>query len=381
MKKVLFITHDDTRTGAPILLLNLKKAVTIINTDLVVDFLIKNNNNQLITLFQKEGRVINLKDGKRGSLFDRIKQRVIPCSHSKKIEKKLKQIKLNSYDFILSNTITNGDILPIIRKLYKGKIVSYIHELEMASSFFTNNSHIEQLILSTDFYTYPSIAVKEFLKEKYKIDEEKLLYLPYYITGKSQESLKGFSGKDVNCFYVGGCGTTDWRKGIDFFLQVAFTIKKAQLPTPIQFVWKGAEQGLEYERIQYDIKRANLEDTVKIELSGNNMDDFWGSLDLFLLTSREDPFPLVVLEAASYKVPTIAFNGSGGATEFISNDAGKVVPYFNIQEMTDAIITYVNDRDDLANAGNKAFIRMTCEYMNVDYVNIYFNALRSRIIN
>ena len=140
MSKILFISHDDTRTGAPILLLNLKKAITIVNGDIEVDFLIKNCFNQLITSFQDSWLTISLTDGRKRVLLKRIIQRFLPFSKVNEFERK---IKLDTYDFILSNTITNGDILPTIRKIYKGVIVSYIHELEMASSFFTNEYDIK----------------------------------------------------------------------------------------------------------------------------------------------------------------------------------------------------------------------------------------------
>ena len=116
MSKILFISHDDTRTGAPILLLNLKKAITIVNGDIEVDFLIKNCFNQLITSFQDSWLTISLTDGRKRVLLKRIIQRFLPFSKVNEFERK---IKLDTYDFILSNTITNGDILPTIRKIYK----------------------------------------------------------------------------------------------------------------------------------------------------------------------------------------------------------------------------------------------------------------------
>jgi glycosyltransferase involved in cell wall biosynthesis len=379
MSKVLFISHDDTRTGAPILLLNLKKAVTIVNGDIEVNFLIKNCFNQLITSFQDKGYTIRLTDGSKRALLNRIIQRFLPFLKVNEFERKIKKIKLDAYDFILSNTITNGDILPIIRKNYTGVIVSYIHELEMASSFFTHAQDIKQLISNTDYFAYPSIAVKDFLIEKHKISEEKLFYLPYYIPHTSSRLSERVSFTERFTFRIGGCGTTDWRKGIDLFLQVALIIKKELKSTKIKFIWKGAVEGLDYERLLYDIRKAKLEDVITIEKSGSNMDEFWNSLDLFLLTSREDPFPLVVLEAASYKVPTIAFNGAGGATEFISEDAGIVIPYLDVQGMADAILHFYDNIDELSNAGNKAFNKASNEYLNVHYVNNYFNALINKI--
>jgi glycosyltransferase involved in cell wall biosynthesis len=47
--------------------------------------------------------------------------------------------------------------------------------------------------------------------------------------------------------------------------------------------------------------------------------------DVFVLPSREDPFPLVCLEAAATGLPVVAFREAGGMASFIEDDAGLVV--------------------------------------------------------
>ena len=45
--------------------------------------------------------------------------------------------------------------------------------------------------------------------------------------------------------------------------------------------------------------------------------------DLYLLTSREDPFPNVVLEALDAKLPVIGFKNAGGFEDVVTE---KLVP-------------------------------------------------------
>jgi glycosyltransferase involved in cell wall biosynthesis len=55
--------------------------------------------------------------------------------------------------------------------------------------------------------------------------------------------------------------------------------------------------------------------------------DLFTTADVHLLASREDPYPSVVLEAMSAGVPTVAFEGSGGAPGLLREmDAGLAVP-------------------------------------------------------
>ncbi len=65
--------------------------------------------------------------------------------------------------------------------------------------------------------------------------------------------------------------------------------------------------------------------------------------DLFLLPSREDPFPLVCLEAASCDLPTVCFAGVGGMPDFVEDDAGIVVPKEDLVAMTDAVERLISD--------------------------------------
>ena len=67
---------------------------------------------------------------------------------------------------------------------------------------------------------------------------------------------------------------------------------------------------------------------------------FFSAADAFVLTSREDPFPTVVLEAMSVGVPVVAFAESGGIPEFLTeHSCGHVVPYCDPAAVADKLKT------------------------------------------
>jgi glycosyltransferase involved in cell wall biosynthesis len=74
-----------------------------------------------------------------------------------------------------------------------------------------------------------------------------------------------------------------------------------------------------------------------------------------LLPSREDPYPVVVLEAAAEKIPTVCFENSGGAPEFVCPDAGTVAPYLDVEATTNILISFYHDRNVVDTYGRKAF--------------------------
>ena len=66
---------------------------------------------------------------------------------------------------------------------------------------------------------------------------------------------------------------------------------------------------------------------------------------MFLLPSREDPFPLVTLEAAECGLPTICFAEAGGMPDFVGEDAGFVVPFGNIEAMADKVVALMENQE------------------------------------
>lgn len=60
---------------------------------------------------------------------------------------------------------------------------------------------------------------------------------------------------------------------------------------------------------------------------------------IFILTSRSEAFPLVILEAQAHGLPVISFNISG-PNEIIEGLSGKLIKRFNTREFSDAILEY-----------------------------------------
>lgn len=374
--KFLFISHDDTLTGAPELLLRLQKALRKQMPDLQIDFLIKKSYGDLLQQFEACGKVFILQEDTSKSLFKRSIAKTLKKYANATVERKIRNLHLNNYSLILSNTITNGDIINYIKKYYRGTIITYVHELEMAYKYFTNSYYTDNVLNTSNLFFVPSDAVKMFLIQQFNIQPEVIKKLPYQINVNNKtDSLKRTKLNDL--FIVGGCGTIDWRKGVDIFILVAMKVVRSLGISNIKFMWKGGKYELEYDRLMYDVEKSGLKDNVEIILASSDTYSFYSTIDLFLLTSREDPFPLVVLEAASYKVPSVCFKSAGGAEEFIASDAGAVVSYIDIQDMANTIIDYYNDREKLKNHGTRAYEKVSVGYSEEMVSKCFFSELEN----
>lgn len=341
MKNILFVSHDANRAGAQILLLRFLR-------------LLKENQDFKFSILLKEGGIIESefteiaqtyfwkkpKSYGKKSLFTKIyKKFTNKDTHKIKV---LEMLKKQNFDLIISNTIANGDILPSLKTL-NVPIKTYVHELEMGIQQYTKAEFFQNVkALSLSFIACAE-SVKQNLIKNHQVDTTLIKVLPsllpesalnYQIDKLANEKLRNQYNIPQNAFIIGGMGTVDVRKGIDIFLQVA---KKLKFNSAIFFLWVGGQENeIEYKNFQIDKNRLELENVI-FQTSVENPLDFMSIFDVFFVSSREDPYPLVVLEAAMLSKPIICFDKAGGATDFVENDCGAVIEYLNVDGVVDKI--------------------------------------------
>ena len=95
---------------------------------------------------------------------------------------------------------------------------------------------------------------------------------------------------------------------------------------PFRFVWVGWEGDAEDRRqLKHDMNQAGVADSFLWTGEVANPLDYFACFDAFALVSREDPFPLVCLEAALLEKPILCFAGAGGTPELVEEDSGFVM--------------------------------------------------------
>jgi glycosyltransferase involved in cell wall biosynthesis len=129
-------------------------------------------------------------------------------------------------------------------------------------------------------------------------------------------------GVSDNDFLVLGAGFGDLRKGFDLFIQIA---RKLLAREDVQILWVGDLQPALKTYLGAAIEAATA--TGRFHHVGFSPDiaPYFAAADVFALTSREDPYPTVALEALAAGAPVVAFDGSGGIPELIrANKAGAI---------------------------------------------------------
>ncbi len=134
-----------------------------------------------------------------------------------------------------------------------------------------------------------------------------------------------------------GLGHADLRKGFDLFLQV-WRMAQMEPGPPIHLLWIGDIHPEIHAYLGAEMAAASTTGTFHHLPRQDGAAAWFRAADVHLLTSREDPFPSVVLEAMSAGVPTIAFEEGGGAPDLLrAYAAGVSVPLGDAAAMARAV--------------------------------------------
>ncbi len=360
MKKIVFISHDGSRTGAPILLLNIIKIIKETGEyELVAVF---KNGGEIEKDYQEVVRTYTwnkqIKKPLPKGIIQRIRHKFWPIDYDR-FNKNVIINEIANADYIINNTIINGELLELLTKGYSGKVISYIHELQMSTLKYATVNGVDLTMKLSQTFITPCIAVKKYLEETHALHPSKISVLNSYIP-QLKYSSDVSQCKSNNVILTIGCsGTSDLIKGFDIFILLAKYIYSQDLQHKFKMIWKGVSPGSElYLQGLIDIEKLGLTNLITLLPADKKMGEFYNAIDIFLLLSREDSYPLVVLEAASFGKPTVCFANAGGAPEFVQHDAGSVVNYLDIPAVINELLLYQSNPGFLLQKGKIAQERM-----------------------
>ena len=243
---------------------------------------------------------------------------------------------------IFNNTGLNAPIVGALKAALRVPVVSRIPELEAFMRRNNTEGSADRVLALSDHLIAVSQAVKDNLVGRHKVAPGRITVVHGACAServpRGTARLREQLGLPATAFLAGGCGTMDWRKGIDLFIQVAHRVAKQPECGDIHFCWIGSPvsqtSGVE---LQYEVELHSLGRRLFLLGEVPETAPIMAELDVFLLPSREDPFPLVMLEAARQGLPIVCFEGSGGATEFVDATTGVVVPMLAVEAMARAV--------------------------------------------
>lgn len=179
--------------------------------------------------------------------------------------------------------------------------------------------------------------------------------------------------KRNNEVLLGNAGRLVHQKGQHFLVEIAKALKEKG----INFTLLVAGSGPLEKELTEQIKKADLEQEIKLLGFVKNINEFMRSIDVFLLTSLWEGFGFVLAEAMLNKKPIVAWDISSNPELVKHNKNGYLAPPFEIAIFTQQIIDLIKDSEKQKEFGNKGLAiaeakfsyevttKQLCQFLNI----------------
>ncbi|MBI1803905.1 MAG: glycosyltransferase family 4 protein [Ignavibacteriae bacterium] len=355
MEKILFLSHSTSLTGAPLLLHNI---AALLDRSRYEPCFVVPDNGPLAEHFRALGTTIV------APLFpDELKY----WRELKRIARRVNLLRTLRPDLVYCNTIHPAKWL-VYARLLGIPTVTHVHELSMG---FGSLSGIEHLLVRrfSDRFIAVSNAVMQYLIIEQHIHPGRisLVHAGINVEAFSSQShntrLKESLGIEGS-LVIGTVGRITHMKGSDLFLQMAARLKSIVPSSPLKFLVIATTEDREFYRMfRLLCTSLHLDDDLVLIENVQNVKEYYPLMDVYVSTAREDPFPLVILEAMASRLPIVAF-AVGGIPEAVTPDCGILVESSNLKAMKDAITTLVQNPERRAALGTAARARVE-EHFNI----------------
>lgn len=250
----------------------------------------------------------------------------------------------------ICNTVATGDVAELLQQ--EGyRVVGLVHELPTLIEASGLQPQCWRLADKADALVFASQVVADGFTHRFWPDPRKRLVAPQGIAFNryhdERERMRALVREELGlaegCQIVMGCGWGDTRKGIDLFVRLAGEVAADMPAGSVAFVWVGGVDAPLLPYLQADARRLGVEPLFRITGRSDDAPRYFIASDVFALTSREDPFPSVVMEAFDAGMPVLAFDGGGGYVDIVNADTGALLPYLDVSAMAQAALGYLRD--------------------------------------
>ena len=367
---VLLVSHEASRTGAPILSLNIAQQLTE-RFNVVVLLL---GPGALIDSFIDAGAIV------AGPL-----DRDNPVSASLAFSEFLDNHRV---DFAIVNSLESNLVLKPLADRYIPS-VSLIHEFAVYTRprVAIQNALLwaSQTVFSSDVTlgsatqvlpqlfdcTIPVLAqgkstVPGEVQDPAQVNAEKY---------RLQHAMRPLD-QDPDTIVILGAGRVQVRKGVDIFIECATRVINSPIGRKCRFVWIGdnynPEVDIAYSVYLYDqIQRSGIAEQFSIISETAQIEEVYAMSDMLLLSSRLDPLPNVAIDAMVRGLPVLCFDRTTGIADILKrNDLEEdcIAPYLDTRSMADKIIRLASSDSLRAHVGEQAKNVAAREFNMSDYV-------------
>lgn len=327
---IIYVGHDAHRHGAQLLSLNIVKT--------------------LVRAFGIRVEVVLLEGGALTTEFQDIAPTHV-VNDETKFSAVVEEIQARTgARYAICNTTVTGECAAVMKQM-GFSVISLVHEL----AYFIKERRLERQAKAIATFSDQVLFATEEVRNSFesvagKTDNRAVvrpqgIYQDLTLTDDAADAFRRTHGIPPSVKVVINAGFGDLRKGYDLFVRIAQSVTKSN--TDVYFVWLGQVDANLAKWLEKDIATISPR-FLQLPFS-NEVAAAIACAEVFCLTSREDPFPSVVLEALALGVPVLGFEGAGGFAELLSNSTyGELVPYSDVERMSEAIARWISTDTDAA---------------------------------
>ncbi len=327
-RQILIVTHDCHPHGAQFLTLEMTR--------------------QVVRLGYKP-TILALDGGKLQASFARLGPMVIGSAMGRKeLSAFLVAARNRGCEDAITSTVVSGSILPLLKEIGY-RVISLIHELPGVICGLKQEANARLIAERADKVVFPADLVREQFETIVHVPPEKVVVRPQGLLRKNpyqgknesaRQEVRRRHGLRADARIVLNVGYLDKRKGADLFAEVAGLV--CQYREDVVFIWVGhADQTIE-RSIKARIEALGLQERVLFVGFDPDPLIYYAAASAYALTSREDPFPNVVLESVAVGVPVVAFEAATGAADFIVRQGGALARAFDVSDFAARIEAFLD---------------------------------------
>lgn len=358
LRRLLLVSHAADRSGAPLFLANLaiwlKKEVP----DIEVDVLLK-QTGELRSMFAAAGhcRSWRLEDTWPIQIIDRLgiwgKRRDRYLGHGPLQRwyqrSVLRWLQRRRYDLVFVNSFANAALIPMLADAIGRPVICRAPELESVVEAYCGRESVLMAIPRIQRFIAVSNIVTDYMVGALGIDRERISQIPGFYRHPDKklpprEEIRKALGIPKHAFVVCGCGTISARKGTDLFLAIAQRLLTEGNRVEWFFIWMGEATDLTFlTMIRKEAVNSLALEHVRFIGKVDEPYEWFSASDVLALTSREDPFPLVAIEAAHAGLPIICFDGPVGTRELAEQGAVMLAEHFSTEDFAQRVLELSSD--------------------------------------
>lgn len=326
---LVVVTHDAYLHGAQYLALNMVRAF---KEDFYLDVeVVTLGDGPLKPEFAKYGPLHDLAgQDPRGEYAARVASELASRGHR----------------WAIVNTTVSGLFLETL-KSHGIRCLALVHELGGVLAQYKLEEHAKVIAAHAEKILFPATLVQESFRavaplrsDTYSIRPQGLHKRNKYRSklAEAKKELRTLLKLPSDSIVVLGAGYAERRKGVDLFVEAGLQLLES-MPNAYM-VWLGHWEEQMQSAVTSALSACDEKKRKHFVFPGrkDDTDLFYAGADVLALTSREDPFPTVALDAMDAALPIVCFEATGGIPELVSRaDNGLVVPAFDISAYADAL--------------------------------------------